>query len=249
MREEVLAVVKKYLPASKRSEAVFRAVERVRYGGDLCGSFSLFGDPGVSAIAPIGAYFEPDAQGGNVKLCRGLLDATTSRFALANAIAHEITHSIDPCTISEKDPTAPKKFASRKQMDEWGPWADAVLCLRGRKSVGALSFQNSFQAKHCREDQIVEALPDLIASQVVGRLVEESWFGAGGPDELLKGIANIWRFACPTGKPTVEKDPHSSTRVRMERLIALQPAVRKALQCGPVPKGEVYCGYPGQEAQ
>lgn len=74
------------------------------------------------------------------QICDGLLTSNKSIFQLAFIVAHELSHSIDPCGIS----TGPSDFtfqypanADQLSAEAAYPWANVLQCLRGPNSVEA----------------------------------------------------------------------------------------------------------------
>jgi len=246
LAERIARVVRTLIPDSPEREAMLAKLAGVRYIGDLCRPL-IFGGPDVTSIAQITATYDPDKNG--VRICRGFFGTNTSLYPLYNTIAHEMTHSIDPCALmlaKPDQPTAP----TLGERDARSPWAAVIACLRDKKSTGARNLASTLDASQCLSDQIGEAVADFVATEVMAQLIEEGLLGPREPtpQSMEVGLANIWRYACRAvymGK----NDPHQSPQTRIERITAVHPVIRAALGCGALPKNRVYCGaHPGAAA-
>lgn len=240
----IARVVQSLIPDTPVRAAMLTRLSEVRYGGDLCRPL-IFGGPDVTSIAQIGAIYDPDSN--KVKICRGFFGTNTSLYALYNTVAHEITHSIDPCALMLASTDHPQ-YQTLSERDARSPWAEVINCLRDERSTGARNLDASLEPSKCFKDQIGESIADFVATEVMGMLVEEGLLGPSPSERtaetMEKGIANIWRYTC-RAEHLGASDPHPSPRQRIERLTAVHPVIRSALGCGPLPKNRIYCGRGG----
>lgn len=245
LAEHIARVVASLIPDSPSRQMILAKLAGVHYGGDACLPL-LFGSANLPSIAHIGAFYDPDNN--SVRICRGFFGANTSLYPLYNTVAHEMTHSIDPCALMQANPDQPKVKTLRSR-DELSPWANVIACLRDTKSTGARNLASNLDADSCAADQVTEAFADFVATEVMGQLIEEGTLGPKErtPQAMEAGIANIWRYTCRA--PTLGKDdPHPSPQLRIDRLTAVHPVIRSALGCSPLPKNRVYCGNHEQSA-
>lgn len=238
LADRIAKVVRRLVPASAERDAMLTKIAGVRYLDDQCRP--IFGAPDVTSIAQITAHYVPDKNA--VRICRGFFGTNPSLYPLYNTIAHEMTHSIDPCALMLAQ-TNPPQAASLRERDGHSPWATVISCLRNKKSTGARNLASTLDPSQCLNDQIGEAIADFVATEVMAELLEDGTLGTKDrtPDQALAGIANIWRYTCRA--PYLGKDdPHPSPQSRMERITAVHPTIRAILGCGALPKDRLYCG-------
>jgi hypothetical protein len=238
LRTEVVSAAKRFLPDTQETAELLKKISKVEYADDQCPPFPF--DSLLSGVSQIGALYDDAIN--KIRICRGLANSVTSRFALSTALAHEITHSIDPCTLRAPSKPSEPKLSNLEEYDKQSPWAPLIECLRKKGSFDAKFIAKEYRAENCREDQIVEAVPDFIAAEVVGSLIKKGKLPAANPDEAMLGLKNALRFGCGSTDSGRNGDPHSSIEIRVERSLALQPDIRKALQCGAIPTDQKYCG-------
>lgn len=241
IRSEIAEVMKRLLPDDGIRAHLLEQLGKVRYAGDFCPA-ELFGGNSLARLAQIGAFMEPDGDDGKpdprIFVCRGMIGSMTSAYALTNIIAHEMTHSVDPCRVVHLGKQrAPQTVA---EFDDKSPWSDLMRCLRRKDSVAAKNVSSQLPPD-CKMDQVSEGVADFVAAEVVGSLIRKKRLAGANTEEILKGVANIWRIACKAPTVDADMDTHATLKLRIERILALQPDVRKALSCGPTPKDRVYC--------
>ncbi|MGZ3727080.1 MAG: hypothetical protein ACXVBD_14855 [Pseudobdellovibrio sp.] len=80
----------------------------------------------------------------SIRMCAGLLLQSTSAFGIVNILAHEISHSFDPCSLDYGPQDADFHYTNRNDLDKSQqefPLSKVVQCLRSPSSVGARNFQ------------------------------------------------------------------------------------------------------------
>lgn len=109
----------------------------------------------VSALIVPNAFYDPMR---NIfKLCSGFLLQSTSEFQIADTIAHELMHSIDPCFIGHGPSDLGFKYSNQtdlKKMEQEYPIKNVIQCLRDDRSVGARNFNS--------EESQIRSLPPPI---------------------------------------------------------------------------------------
>src|SRR5262249_12462577 len=93
---------------------------------------------GVPSSLVSNAFYNPYAPG--IYVCGGFGVGNLSEFRLAQAIGHELAHSIDPCNLASgpRDFSFHYKGKTLKEAQEEYPVHGLLKCLRGLRSVGAL---------------------------------------------------------------------------------------------------------------
>lgn len=81
------------------------------------------------------AEYDPDRH--QVKLCPAILLRTKSEFTVAAMLAHEISHSIDPCQISVGTDFKYREGKKLEDLEAQNPFGNVLACLRAKESVGA----------------------------------------------------------------------------------------------------------------
>ena len=94
----------------------------------------------ASLLIPNAFYF----QGSNTfRYCSGFLLQSTSEFDIARTIAHELSHSIDPCNLSIGPSDMGFKYKNSDdlhKMEQEFPLKNVISCLRDPRSVEAKNF-------------------------------------------------------------------------------------------------------------
>jgi hypothetical protein len=206
-----------------------------------------------------------NANTNSIHVCEGLLGKNFSEFKLAQAIAHEMTHSFDPCNIADVLP-AVIRYSSTSDLavrDSEYLWPEVLQCLRSQSSIGARAWpsdpvvsssdDDSNHAKsdeppyydYCDKDQVIEAFADWMSAELfttyISRhyphLTRQQWY---------EGYSNIFRFNCY--EKFEEQDRHPAIAQRISRILVANPVVRQKLGCA-APTGLNYCQIGGAEVR
>lgn len=194
-------------------EALLKKISAIQYDGTECREMSS----GLSVNFTVNAAYFDDSN--SFKYCRGLYLQSTSEFQIAAIIAHELSHSIDPCLISQGISGQSFKYQtadSREQMDAQYPIKGIISCLRSSNSIQAnynknISYyispprsknENPFKSSipFCQGDQVNEAFPDWIAAEILPEYISETYPSFDSSD-WRKGIANAMRSLCNNAEP------------------------------------------------
>jgi hypothetical protein len=121
-------------PVARRN--MIAKVRSIRFAGVKCQATNE-----IAGVLTTNAFYQPNNN--TFTYCLGMNVLSKSRFALAFVVAHELSHSVDPCnlTIGPSDwafkyKTVDSDSAALRQY----PIANVLECLRSEKSVGAKSF-------------------------------------------------------------------------------------------------------------
>ena len=127
LRARILAKITA-LPISEPDKSKMKArLSTVTFGGQKeCGI-------GVPREYEVNAFYNPDAN--SVHVCNGILLKTNSPTALAMVIAHEIAHSVDPCTYYLFDGLTAVRDANRLRGIR-RPYGGLADCLIERAASG-----------------------------------------------------------------------------------------------------------------
>ncbi len=167
-----------------------------------------------------GAFFEQGIRGGKsfrrIRLGGPFVLGTSSRFNLAFTLAHELAHSIDPCTL---------------RTSGWTPPAlerlSACLLDQGLVELGD-------QRRECiLHDQLSETFADWLATELLAQALED--WGSDYPEpQRWAAVGNSVRDLCEAPDLAGEKNDsawHPSARVRIERILGGHPRIRQYLGC------------------
>jgi len=85
----------------------------------------------------VNAFYEPASN--SFHICGGLMELSSSDFDLAAIVAHEISHSIDPCSIQMRPEGMAFRYKEKTMegMDKEYPIQGLIPCLRSEKSIRA----------------------------------------------------------------------------------------------------------------
>jgi hypothetical protein len=113
-------------------------VGAIKFSGQDCGDSS--GQNAIAEVLTSNAFYSPLSN--TFKYCAGFNNMSTSAFTISFIIAHELTHSIDPCGIT----IGPSDYAfqykgnlTRGQAEKSFPIGQVISCLRNADSIGATS--------------------------------------------------------------------------------------------------------------
>lgn len=251
IKEALLEKIRKSpLPPDKKS-AVFDQINRVNNGGTDCGK--VLG-PLTEEYLPK-AFYNPG--NGSFFLCRNLLNQVNSEFALVTIIAHEISHSIDSCSLPISNPTIFGHYEVNdlKKGDRASPFAELITCLRSPHSVEAKNYhlkslsqdnlkEGETMFNYCEQtDQISEATSDWFASEVLTDVISKNHPGLT-QDQWRNGFRNTFRAKCDQQNPDIDFEPHPALRDRFNANILANSAVRKKMGCAPA-HTKVQCSFDG----
>lgn len=202
--------------------------------------------PRMSRLLEPELMFNPKRGKGTVRVCEGIFLQTTSEFALAGVLAHEISHSIGPCIMNERAGTY-------QTLVEKHPLKNVISCLTGNRSVGLRIMGESKDAEApkgadenhvCQAEYVDEVLSDWLASEVLPLYIEKNFKLKA--DQYQIGYSNFLRTACSSGSEegSEERDPDDTyppLADRINKLLLPNPKVRKQMGCTSKLKAADYC--------
>lgn len=170
-----------------------------------------------------GAFFEQGVRAGKsfrrIRLGGPFVLGTTSRFNLAFTLAHELAHSIDPCTLRSTGWTPPALER-----------LSACLMDQGLVDLGD-------QRRECSlRDQLSETFADWLAAEILSQALE-AWGSDYPEDQRWAAVVNSIRDLCEVPDLSVEKNDsawHPSPKIRIDRILGRHPRIRRYLGCAPV---------------
>lgn len=197
----------------------------------------------------------------DVSLCAGLLN-NSSVFSIVYILAHEISHSIDPCNISLSTSNSRIDYKGTYQfeMDNEFPIQNLISCLRSENSIQAMPNRakdqplnlpkydycnfNANETPGYQEDQIGESFSDWMA---VNTLVEfmKDYESSGATINWKNGILNTFKPICKNQTTYFLKNhyesAHPSTLNRINKLLLPHPFIQDKLGCKPGVTKSIYC--------
>ncbi len=225
---------------------------------------SLMGKGVAIAFVP-NAYYDAISQ--TFSVCAGLFDQASSEFFYAFVIAHELSHSIDPCSFGMGPESMGVKYKDSptlKDLDTQYPLPSLLGCLRSSESLKATNFvasppQSPYGGGYsylaatpqygspppprkitfCDGlDQATEAIADWLGGEAVVPVIAEQ-FPKLTEDQWQVGFSNIFRPLC-IGMTNLA-DTHSPVDLRVNAAILPNPAIREKMGCKDVPSPKKYC--------
>jgi hypothetical protein len=113
-------------------------VAAIRFSGQDCQSSQS--QNAIASVLTSNAFYNPLSN--TFKYCSGFNNTSTSAFTIAFVIAHELSHSIDPCGITEGPSDYSFQYKpnlNRAQAESSFPVGNAISCLRNPDSVAAMA--------------------------------------------------------------------------------------------------------------
>jgi hypothetical protein len=239
-------------------------VSAIQYQGSDC-SDQVSKNPSIDGFLYENAFYSPAEN--TFKYCSGLLMKNTSYFQAYFFVAHEISHSIDPCGINQgpEDFRFDYKKAVTKEIAEQNyPITGVLSCLRSSDSLqarvlspavinGGAFFgqqqQTVFDSNaFCTKDQITESFADWMAFEVIPELI------ATNPklpkltkEQYRLGFSNVARGLCVDERVTPRSSESEATvthpywYLRTNYVLLTQPKVRELMGCPLLPSKGKYC--------
>jgi hypothetical protein len=190
---------------------------------------------------------------------------------IASIIAHELSHSIDPCRIQYGPEDAGFKYSRGdknkgdvKKAEKEYPVPNVISCLRDDKSVGAINMAdfhangdcpdkedfpqdgaslNGAPPKNICTDQLTESFPDWMAAEVLPKYIESNFKLTA--EQYRAGYANVHRLGCQNTPYQLSSscrfDPHPTTEDRVDSILLVNPDVRRQMGCPVEFEDHLYC--------
>jgi hypothetical protein len=203
------------LPEGPDKERILAKIDQVEVEAEDC-------DIGI--LVP-NAYYDQS----RVKYCYSLMYANSNLYTEIFTLAHELAHSIDPCT----------------EPSMTGAFGLLTACLRKRSSVEARVDGYAVTSVTCQNkggqvDQIQEAFADWFAAEVLSDVSGKLTLAMKRSDGTVfgNGISNVFRPLC-NGRTDFTTHPHDEDRIG---LIVTQPNIRKRMGCAEV-SPKTYCTF------
>lgn len=234
----------------EKREMMTDKISKIEFKGVRCNEAIATGDSRTSELLTLGGYYHSETTPPSFTFCNGTLLNNTSEFSIADIIAHELTHSIDPCNIEKSTRTNPiySKPNDLNQSEQEYPIQGLISCLRSEASVKALRNLNSKSQStseniFCDNDQIGEAVSDWMAAEVVPEYIQK-YHPTLTPEQSQIGYANILRYGASEEYEKYRSsgfDNHSSVRDRINKIFAINPLARKQMNCPETVNTAVHC--------
>lgn len=300
IKDEIFPQVKKLIIAKinslnisvKDKKLMTSKVGGITFGGTDCTELAKGKNASQEKDQHLNGLLVPNAIYYNniFKICNGLLLKSSSEFLIVQSMAHELSHSIDPCTIS----IGPEDFrfnyshpGDLTKMEKEFP-VPVLSCLRSKESVGAINFttqitsglgygygvgppstdptkgpaKNNKQSAEgykpggpylngiapsdtklsfCEKDQIGESFADWLGFEVLPQYMEKNHKLT--PEQYRIGYSNTFRPMCTIHEVSGQNnnDEHPPVQDRINKLLLVQPQIRRQMGCLKKLEGVVYC--------
>lgn len=233
---------------NKTKELMIEKIRSIKYGGVNCSddiSLSIDGDliPNAQYVTKKNAF----------SICDGLLLRGQSDFHLMFVIAHELSHSIDPCGIQDSYNESIQNFSDEiKMAEKQYALPNLIKCLRDSDSIEASRkekklwdlFDKKTKSKvFCQNDQIGESIADWFSMEVTSSYIESKFPQLTKP-EALSAISNIWKPLCQDSDQSHDAksfNVHPPDEDRVNRLFLANPKIRQFLGCNNILPKYGYC--------
>lgn len=148
IKDLIIARLKRLSIPDEQRNLMISKVNSISFEGTSCeevggGRWGRSNGEVVSSLLVPNAFYDP--QRNIFKLCSGYLLQSTSDFQIATTIAHELSHSIDPCNVARGPADMGFKYSNPqdlKKMEQEYPIKNVIQCLRDRRSIGAINFNS-----------------------------------------------------------------------------------------------------------
>lgn len=267
VRELLLAKVSSLVSDPVVRKKLTDKISAIRFKGQDCSSGEKSKDS-VASVLLANASYNPLSN--SFRYCKGLTADNSSEFAIASVVAHELSHSIDPCgiTLGPSDFNFQyKPHISKQEAEAQFPIGKVITCLRGANSVGASVDQKQGEdaqqqadanissgaapraydispqfTSFCEKDQIGESFADWMAAEITPEYIEnfEKVHRKLTVAQMRMGYSNAYRFMCRDDEST-KFDVHPKAERRANAIGLVQPRIRAQMGCTGNPKQFVYC--------
>jgi hypothetical protein len=264
VRKLIIDRLAQIVPDQKTRAAMIDKLNNITFNGNACSSIG--GEEGeVSSLLVSNAYYSSRTQ--EFRFCNGYLLSNDSEFMLTKVIAHELTHSIDPCRIGQIEGMG-FQYSTPSDLEKGEkeyPIPNLVQCLRAKESVGAsrgewnrvqkiapehseMSDYEKKQVKFCGGDQIGESVGDWMAAEVLPVYMSK-YHPTLTKEQKIIGYSNVMRSYCSkkesNGISPGRWDEHPEVEDRINRILMANAKVRSDIGCLPPKDGLHYC-RPGE---
>ena len=136
--------------SDEQKKIMISKVSSISFDGTDCGNLNYKRKQGEDIVASLlvpNAFYNPVQN--NFRICAGFLLQSTSEFQIGEVIAHELSHSLDPCNIASGPSDLGLKYSNPQdiqKMENEYPIKNVLKCLRDKRSVGARNFDLEMQA-------------------------------------------------------------------------------------------------------
>lgn len=238
-------------------------IKSLSFAGDDC---SAFGN-NINAMFVPNAFYQPLSH--TVRYCTGMAIRSSSDFTLGMIIAHEIAHSIDPCVLPMGLP-ARNQFGKNQNdeasktvldLDQQTPLKNLIFCLRNERSIGAKNItpekpltppasegnpsaagKSEKPPKSLCADQIGESFCDWMAAELISEFIKNNHKLTTA--QYINGYGNAFRPLCSspnTENSDQEPRRHPHTTDRIDKILLVNPSVRKDMGCPEEHSKNIYC--------
>jgi hypothetical protein len=238
-------------------------IKSVSFSGDDCGK--RYGE-NINALFVPNAYYNSLSH--TFSYCSGLAIRSSSDFTLGTIVAHELAHSIDPCRLP-MGLSARKQFGVNENkdstktvadLDMQTPFKNLITCLRDKKSIAAQNIplheavdgygaparpgdndiKNEAPPKTLCNDQITESFCDWMAAEVLSDFIKNNHKLTTA--QYINGYGNAFRPICSSRTNSNGGDnKHPITADRIDKIMLMNPSVRKDMGCPPNHSENIYC--------
>ncbi len=261
------------IPDDQKKDMVNK-IKSIQFAGTNCTELNNpgyginSGSVAVTTLLMPNALYNPERN--TFKFCSGFLLQSTSEFHIAMTIAHELSHSIDPCLITFGPSDMGFKYKNSndlKKMEQEYPFKNVIACLRDPKSVEAkrnyLPQKNFWKNKKkyfdestksglvelttekpsfCNNDQVTESFSDWLGAEVLPSYIAKNYKLTS--KQAREGYANASRILCwvyPNTSDNYNFDVHPAIGKRINKILLLNPAVRSQMGCPEKHPDSIYC--------
>lgn len=239
IKDALKAKIREMISDQEKQKELFDKLDKTTFKGFGCGD-----NDHLQSYFDEGAFNTRLEDGRReITYCAGNFRKTGSSFNLAYLLAHEFSHSIDPCSVRPKDTSK----MDRVFLESQHPFSNVIACLRSPDSVKAdwsedFYDQNVPSQTLCMEDQISESFSDWMAAEVVPGFIRKLHPNLS-TENYKEGFMNISR----TLKCDVEishsggVDSHPKPVARINSIMMTNRSIRDAVGCGEVETSKVQC--------
>jgi hypothetical protein len=236
-------------------------INGIQFQGVDCTAIADDDETHIDVLLESNAFYSPSSN--TFRFCNGYVLQSTSVFQIVTSIAHELTHSLDPCNINRGPQDVGFHYTNSddlKKSEAENPFSNVVQCLRSPDSIHAVNLLIEYpklaselapkptagsepapplKPSLCSYDQITESFPDWMAGEVLPRYIERHYQLT--QEQYQTGYGNTRRLICGDQKTNPNHpDPHPLIKDRINRIFLPNPHIRAQLGCTAPPTAK-YC--------
>ena len=169
----------------------------------------------------------------------GFVSTKPSVFFWVQLLAHEMGHSIDPCSL-EIMKLVNIDANQEKDLQLPGSYFEVANYLRSEKSIHAISQRpdtycpgivtDEYKNMYLKFDQLLEAFADWVSAQVLPRFISK-YYPNLTQQQMREGYSNVMAFGRGSFIDRDQITIHPPLKSRLDLIFLQDPKIREKMGC------------------